>query len=752
MINRVISYFSKRKLLLIVIIIASLFRLIGFYPGYTKWHSDEGFAYSSAIMMIKSLSIDPARYDYPSMVAVIHAIIYFFIFTPIFILYSFIFAPENLPPFKNLLDFWQRVPLQNQQTQVLYWGRFLTAITGIGVVFMVYKVCEKYFKDLKIGLAAAFLTAVNYRQIMNSHFGLPDIYNAFFLLLFFYTLSFILEKPTRKNYLLVGLSLAAYFSVKFQTFPILTFLLVHVYIIWTRNFKFGWLEFIKQLININLVLSLLIIPVVFVLINPYHLINFKEFVDVNKYTSIKYSFGIKSFNFYPYSYLFHVGIGKIISICVLFGIILGLRKYTLPSLIFLSYIIPFFYIFTYYSRGGFYTRNFVTITPVLLIFATIFIVRITSYLSTRFNFKGAASILLMFLFLFLVSFNQIGNSLINSYYNTQPHGYELANKWATEIIPDGVKIVTHPWDQYPQTKHLEVIPFERDIVYSLAEMREEGAEYGFLGMDWIVAPFYWWMARSTADSLMFWEKPDNISSNMFSAVSAQELASWSVAHFVKPWQAPDANFLIVKIPKEITIKDKKTIARYTFDDPDSLKNWSLIYGRDGETDNIIWDGEVGNINLGSLKIAKGGGYFPVTRAVSPVIQIEENKAVHVIGNLKTGVSLVKEKRDGMLRVDFYKENPGIVKLNTRSEDAALSSRVYGQSDWVEKRVVAIPHKGYKFMTVSLDIYEPSTTDIWLDDIEVSQSIEEFDDPRVKAPYSNYRIPDDILNGYSQGNL
>src|SRR3989344_4649920 len=208
------NFIIGNKLLSLILALAAFFRFVGIYPGYHPYHSDEGMSYSSAIEMIRNLNLDPTRYDYPALVPIIHALIYVLFFIPIFVLKSFILSPEDLPTRgQSLVELWQQIVIQNQQTAVLFWGRFVTAAFGVGVVLLTYLVAKNIFRSRRIGLVAAFLTSVNFRQVLNSHLGLPDIYNAFFLLTCLYFLSLILKSTTMKNYILAGISAAFYFSV-----------------------------------------------------------------------------------------------------------------------------------------------------------------------------------------------------------------------------------------------------------------------------------------------------------------------------------------------------------------------------------------------------------------------------------------------------------------------------------------------------------------------------------------------------------
>lgn len=722
---------------------ALLLRVIGFQPGYSPYHSDEGMSYSSAIEMIKRVNIDPGRYDYPSLIPLIHALVYLVFFLPFFLILSFIFSPENIPGGKNLFDLLARFLVVNQQTMVLFWGRFLTALFGVGVVWMVYQVSVKYFIDKRIGSVAAFLTAVNFRQVLNSHLGLPDIYNAFFMLVSFYAFSFLLKRPSFKNYLLSASAMALYFSTKFQIFVVPAFLLIHLYHTFSSTKK-NFLRFLINLFNKKIIAAAILGFLIILVINYADLIHWKEFKDINSYNLLKYSFGIKQFNFYPVSYLYYVGIGPAIFISIILGILLGLTKYTFRTVILISAVIPFLYIFFYYTRGGYYTRNFITITPLLLVFAGVFIVNFWTFLLK--SVKWSNSLILVTAVFF--SYSQIINSIVVASSYIKPWSFEQARNWASTNIPNKAKVVSHPWDKYPRDKDFEIIPLEPSTIFSIAEMREEQGEYGFINLDWLSLSSYWWINRNTKDSLLFWNKPDALLSNTFGGVSAKELASYAAAVFIKPWQAPEMNILIAKILKEPEI-GKTLLKTFDFNDESSLEGWSLIDGDINVSKGIYFDPSQGYQGLGSIKIEAGTRRFPIILAASPPLTFEKKRAVVVEGWIKTDSPISKSRRDGFLRIDFYKERLVKINIDTASVYSSVSPRYFG-AGWIKHKIFVIPPDDVNFLTVSLQ--SGGSANFWFDDVSIYLSKEIYENPRKNPPFIDYQIANEILFPYSQGGL
>lgn len=758
------NWIYQNQSLTIILILAAVLRFGGIYPGYPPTHADEGAIYSTAVKMILHTTYDPMRYDYAALPMIIHAVVYIIV-DPFFILYSFILAPENLPKFNNFLYFYQHILLQNLQTAVIYWGRFITAAFGLGVVFMVYQVTAKFFKDKRIGLVSALLTAINFRQVLNSHITLPDIYNAFFLLLCFYFFAKLLEKPSTKNYLLTGIIIGLYSSVKFHIFSIPAFFMVHVVNVWNSlsSTKLSYITenkklLFKKLFRFNFIVSLFLIPAVFIIVNPYIFVHWNEFLKVSYYQSRQYRLGTNNLDVYSLSYLFHFGIGKLVSIFILLGIILGIKKYALPSLLFLSAIIPIFYFLTYYGNGGFYTRNFVSITPLMLIFAGLFLVEICLLIGKSLRLGKNAINCFIIIATIIISWDQIQSSFINTFYFAEPTSYKTALIWFQNNIPTGSTISARTVDNFPKKKLFKIVNFEYSDTYSLAEMQAKGVDYAYVPLDEFTIFFYWWMKQDTSQAISYWEKqvPDSISQNMYQAKVAQELQSWSIANFIRPWQAPDVNYFVVKVPKKVELTKKKVISQFTFDTENDLSSWFRIAGYDKTAVNISFDGLNGHQNKGSVKI--DGSAFPNSiRAFSPVIPLlNPNKAYEITGWIKTGDILQERKqektKDGYFEVDFYEKDPTTIDLATGSLYSSVSSRVSGTTDWVQKDITVIPPQNARFMTVSFGVNNHETP-IWFDDVTVFESEETYSDPRVSPPYLNYpKFPDNILFPVSHGNL
>ena len=734
---QVFNIVKGNKLLVAILLMAAVLRFAGTKPGYNQYHADEGITYSAATSMVRNGNLDPLRYDYPALVPLINYVFFKSVFIPVRWLQYYL---SNIP---QIVEGLVHIPIASlekdklfyvyvlgeRHINALFWGRYVTAFFSLGNVFLTYLLAKKLFNK-KVGLLAAFLLTFNYKHVVNSHIGLPDIYNAFFLLLSIYSVVKIWERPTKKNYLVAGLVSGLFFSIKYQFFAFIPIIVVYIF----QNIKHFKNIFIAGLTAV----------LVFVFINPYHLLYLEKTIEIVKGVSQKYGMGANQLNLFPFSYLFHVDYGPLEFVLVFIGLLMALRKFTKQSLLLLTVVIPFFFVFTFYSRGGFYVRNFITTTPLLLTFAAVAIWQIGSWVKNRFGSRF--EIVLYCLALPIVVFIPARNSIINSYYYTKEWGYDILRPWLSENLPADVVVATHPFDARSlniKNKHTE---FEHSGAFSLNEHKEDGATWAIIDLNWAGQPFYFWMSYGLKDISYYWNKPLNMMRNTYSGLAMEEQFRYQIYSVTKPWQAPDTHLIVAKYydwPKV----EMKEIKRFEFDD--GLEEWS-IYGKDkNEADKYVFDDGFGYLQGGSLVALPGVTRFPGVRISSKVVPINVGHIYKVSGYLKVESKLEPRERDGFIRVDFYGENPELEKVGIIS---SVSSRVYGTDDWFKKEVTERAPEGSKYMIVSFQTANSTRIKIWLDDLKIEESISRVEDVTQKPPYDLKPIDLNYVYPNSQSNL
>lgn len=727
----------RKNYFLIGLFIAALaIRLWGVKPGFPIYHPDENMSYSTAIYMLYH-KLEPDRFDYPAGVPFLHFLIYKIFILPFIFLKLFFPHPRVFLTAIRLGDqFFHNMKIiifGNSGIYALYWSRYIAAVVGALTIPLVYFTSKKLF-NRRVALFTAFFLTFNYRHVLGSHFGLPDIHNAFFSLLSLFASALLLEKNTKGRYLFAGVTVALSFSIKYQTFSLSPFLLVHL--IWTLRKRSISYLFYKDFIK-----ALFIMPLIFIIINPYFFFNLGEVIKQNSYTALRYQVGILKLRFYPYFYLYHWGLGKLPSMAVFFGILSMLILAPQKLLVIFSFVLSFFFALTYYSAGGGYVRNFVTVIPTLMIFAGFFMELLYRvFKKVRFLSVGVLTAVLLIYF----NFSSIKNSLTLSYYYSKPWHFIELGRWMERNMPEGIQLRTYPL--YAPYERQEKNIKELDWSYSegpnsLAEFQEEGTDFAIINSKKLQGVNYWWMNWSGQQLIKYNGLPYDYLLNNYYDLALYELLNYTVYEIYKPWQAAAAyNYLVFKIPaKPESLGEEIT----SFDFSKENHGWdirgSLGFGKPG----FFFDREEGKERRGSLRLDGGSG-FDTSRLSSPPIAIKGGKYYTAYGWIKNSPVLEDIERDGFLRIDFYKginpqelENIGMV--------AAISPRAWVRGEWVEEQVSMRAPPEASYLTISLQRKELNRGfSSYLDDVKLFESDLVPKEKFKEVPYIKPTIPKENL--------
>lgn len=717
----------KKLALVLIITISFLLRFIGDKPGYPPYHSDEGIGYSAATSMAKNKNLDPLRYDYPSLVPLINLGIYKSVFIPLF------WTKFYILNFEKIIDGMIKLPIKGEEYRrifqldilgsreinALFWSRYITALFGVGVCLLTYFLAMKIFSK-EVGLISMYLVAVNFRQVLNSHLGLPDIYNAFFLLASCLAIFRVRKLNDKFSYLLAGLSIGLYFSVKFQFFTILPLLAVFIFSVFQKKANY-----------IGLIISFLSAGLVIIILNPYLILNFENFLKIQSYQLLKYGGGAFNLSLFPYSYLYQIGIGKMISILAILGISLGLIKKFKLSLLLAFVIFQFFFVFTFYSTGGFYTRNFVTITPMVIIFAGYLIYELSKLFKNR-----KIGNLFLIIFITLISFNQLKNSLVIAQEYSKPWNFEILTRWLTDNIPDGSIVAAH--SSVPLQDSVKRSSYDFHLAFLMDEFEEEGADYAVISLDSAVNESYWWMGKGDVkEAVRYWVKPVGVLEQTFSAMALREVESSGVYVVVNPWQAPDSNFVVAKVPKYNVVSSHLV---KTFDFRNGLEGWRKN-GRMWYTDEVLdWSN-------GNLVIKAGGTASPILRWESLPLVIEGWKGFEIKYRLKTE-SKDEFARGGYIIASFYRNDRDALNSVSRI-GVRLSRRNTHFGVWEEESLVGIVPEGAMRMIIEFRNYSVPVNN-YLEKLELFNSEVYVDYGGIKI--NPVTLDQNVLFPNSHGNL
>jgi dolichyl-phosphate-mannose-protein mannosyltransferase len=138
--------------------------------------------------------------------------------------------------------------------------RLSSALFGVGVIYLVYKLSQELFKKEKIGLLAAFLASMDGLLLTQSRITMNDIHVTFFILLTLVVYINYRKNPQAKKLILVGLSAGLAMSSKWSGLFALVIVCLLEAIDWIKKFlskKIDWNELVEQGLLRVLVLGLL---------------------------------------------------------------------------------------------------------------------------------------------------------------------------------------------------------------------------------------------------------------------------------------------------------------------------------------------------------------------------------------------------------------------------------------------------------------------------------------------------------------
>lgn len=272
---------------------------------------------------------------------------------PSFFLYfygAFYYLAYLYTPFMDWINyveaFWQ------DPTYVATVGRSISVLFATGTVFLLGKIGQRAY-GWWVGLAAAFLLAVDYTHLRISPIVISDIPALFFITLSAWFALKLSETGARKEYLACAVSIALAISFKYNVFTVFFLLAGHtVYQLSHRNpLERSTTVWKTLLLSRRLWLSLLLIPGLFLLLNPMILKDFSTFwehlnlekrhmlqrntASVTEHWQPMAAFGNIFFKILPRAQGWLPYIGGLL------GMVWGLWKYPRPSLVLLSFPIVF---------------------------------------------------------------------------------------------------------------------------------------------------------------------------------------------------------------------------------------------------------------------------------------------------------------------------------------------------------------------------------------------------------------------------
>ena len=416
----------------------------------------------------------------------------------------------------------------------------------------------------------------------------------------------------------------------------------------------------------------------------------------------------------------------------------------LKALFLLSVIISSYWMFIYYSKGGFYIRNFIPTTPLLLMFAAFFVYQ--CFFPFIKKYTPNIKFLILLPVLAIIIYLPAKNSILSTYGYTKPWAYGLLKPWINKNLPGDAVVGISYFDKTELGIKNKSIETDLDKAFGLAEQVDMGANYGVINFNGASSPFYSWMNYDPKEVKRFWNKPLDILRNTYYGLAAEELFRYQVFTVTKPWQSPDTHFIVTKFPLWPNVKMKE-ISKFGFNQGST--DWQ-VYGvlNPDEEKRYAYDDKVGRNKKGSIVSFKGGSRFPILRISSKPVPVKPNYLYKVEGFLKPDVKVLLEEKNAFIRVDFWGDDTNFDRLGIKT---ALSSRLYGESEWTKKTITDIAPESAKYLTISFQS-NTSAAKIWIDDVTIFESESEVEDMLSKFPYTKDFIDLNYLYPNSHGNL
>ncbi len=343
-------------------------------------------------------------------------------------------------------------PLLNEYGGMHIVGRILSAIFDTATIFLVFLIAKRLF-SARTGLFAAFFYSISVLPMQLSHFFAVDTILTFLLLSSVLIFIEFLNTPSRLLGTLLGVCIGLALATKVSALilgPAIALSLLFLFLKRRQSKK----TIYKTLLY--LFLSGIIAVIIFLITQPYVIIDWKEFL---KQTSLQtqmsrnpylFPYTLQYVNKTPYVYeltnIFWWGLGPIISSLSFAGVFLyltKLRKKGNRSVNLVLFIFAGIYFIAFGSFAVGYMRYMLPLYPFFAITAGYFINEIAmplipkKYLASYFSRK-----LLLFIFVFLCLLYPL--SFLSIY--TSPNTRIQATDWILKNIPEGSVIATEYWD------------------------------------------------------------------------------------------------------------------------------------------------------------------------------------------------------------------------------------------------------------------------------------------------------------------
>ncbi len=319
-------------------------------------------------------------------------------------------------------------------TLFIYFGRSITCLFGIASLYVLYRL-GRYFFNPEVGLIASLFLALNTLHIAKCQTISVDVPLVFFILLAFIPIWRISIEGKVRDYILSGIVVGLASGTKYTgLFCSIAILGAHLY--YHSGKPSGGM--VKKLLHPYLWMSAGAVIITFILVSPYCVINFTEFLNSVEFERTRVSLGhfgqVSSANsFFTYVFVIFPDVMSLpVAIVTAIGLIYGLWRFRQSSI--LLSLFPIIYFLIIGSWRFYAPHYFLPMVPLLYLFVTLVVIEISKVLLMK-----RAPLLWIPVFTVLLGFPVPG--LMSYYANAGiPDNRMLAKNWITENIPSNALI------------------------------------------------------------------------------------------------------------------------------------------------------------------------------------------------------------------------------------------------------------------------------------------------------------------------
>jgi hypothetical protein len=140
---------------------------------------------------------------------------------------------------------------------MLFIGRFISLFFDLGVIILIYRLAMALFQRTSIAVWSAFLYAIAFFPIQNTHFFIVDVFLTFFLTLLIYQLVLFIKKPSLLKVLIIAVVYATALATKVTPvlfYPIIVLVLITAPLVEKAGLKKGYKQMLAGLVIFHLAL------------------------------------------------------------------------------------------------------------------------------------------------------------------------------------------------------------------------------------------------------------------------------------------------------------------------------------------------------------------------------------------------------------------------------------------------------------------------------------------------------------------